>query len=173
MIDGIPILLCNFIVILLLTDIRNFSELLLSFDRITFVIKYILLTLASTVSVSIFWSFISPIETNKVINFIRKKKNLDEIGVRSTTWDEFFNDGSEFKAIAIYKNGKEITKGFLKNWNLDPQDDKEILLEREEVFEEHPECFETIEKNYYNASKDILIKEYNLDKLYSKLDENN
>ncbi|MBU3174576.1 DUF6338 family protein [Clostridium estertheticum] len=172
LIYGIPILMLSYMVVYFHCGVKTVTNLISKFDSLSFTFNYAGLLVGLTLIVSIIWSILSPRLTTKLINLLRWVNHYPRIGLKPTAWDEFTSSKSKKgnKAIAIYQNDKLIARGFLKNWNLNPEDDKELTLEDEDIMIAHPECFEDVEITYYNLSKNIFMKEYNLDKLYSKLE---
>lgn len=168
LIYSIPILFINFIIILIFTDIETFTDFINNFKLISFAISYMMLTLGTVFFFTLAWSYIHPRYTTKVINIIRESNGLSKIAEKKTVWDMFIDNGSRNQALSIYKNGKEIAKGFKKHWSCPQNIEQEILLEFEDIIDEHSECFKKIERIYYNIDKDIMIKEYNLDEFYDK-----
>lgn len=166
LIYSVPILILSYVIVSAKCGIKTVTDLMNKFNSLLFVSKYASLVVILTLLVTVVWSILSPRFTTILINWLRKLNKYDEIGIRPTTWDEFMSDG--VKAIGIYQNEILIARGFIKNWNLNLDDDRELSLEFEDVMIDNPECFGDVKCTYYNLSKNIIIKEYNLDKLYSK-----
>ncbi|MTI56141.1 DUF6338 family protein [Geosporobacter ferrireducens] len=168
---SIVILFFNYFILINFSTVKTFLDFKIKTESLEFVVKYIALTFITTLIFSSIWSFVHPKWTIKLINFIRNRNGLNNLDERGIPWDIFFNNKNTNQAISISKNGIEIAKGFVKHWSFPQNEEMELILEFEDIFHAHPECFDTVEKTYYNVDKDILIKEYNLEKLYSKKKE--
>lgn len=170
-VNSIPILGLNLLVIYRYTTIENIDQLLKNVKDIKMLLMYIFLTLVSTIIFTLIWSELHPRLTIKLVNKLRRGKGYSEIEEQRAVWDCMFNNDKENHAISISKNNVEVARGFVKSWSFPQNEEKEILLENKEIMDNNPECFEEEECIYYNLDKEILIKEYSLDKLHSKLDE--
>lgn len=164
LIYSIPIFAINFL-ILWCYKIKTINELIEKFNSVSFIFKYAILTIVSSLVFIGVWSIIYPNIAFKIVNLIRDKRNLNIIDERPTAWDAFINDGQKFKAVRIVKSGKEIGKGFVSKWNFKDGNEKEICLEKEKVFDLFPNAFDEVESTYYNFDKDLIISKYNLEKL--------
>lgn len=168
LIYGIPVFLVNYIVLVNKVKITTVSELIQKFNSLGFIVKFALLTLGVTMIMSLLISFIDSISMLKIINFIRVKFGEHEIARGQSVWNTFWAEGHPYKAVEIYKGDKLITRGFRYKWTTNPDEDKEVVLEAGDIFDAHIDWFDVVDKTYYNINKDIMIKEYNLDKLYSE-----
>ncbi|MFZ5968397.1 MAG: DUF6338 family protein [Bacillota bacterium] len=168
---SVIILFINYLVISVFTTIETITDFKSRVNSFNFITKYIALTFASTIFFSVIWGLLHPKLTTKVINRIRRLNKLNKIEEKGIVWDIFLNDSSKHRAVKIYKGGQEVAKGFIKNWSFPQNEEQELILEMDDIMDAHSDCFDKIERVYYNLDKDILIKEYNLEKLYSRLNQ--
>lgn len=171
LIYNLPIMFINYLIIYYWCKIDTIPELILKFNSLLFISKFVIVTFLITLCFAVTWSFIESKLMTKIINQLRKFNKLNDVEHRVDVWDVFLNDGTKMKAISIIKNEREIIKGFVRKWSLDGTEDNEILVEKQDVFKDFPQLFDEVDKVYYNISKDIMIKEYSLEKLYSKLEK--
>lgn len=168
LIYGIPVFLINYIVLEYRLKIDSILDLTVKFNSLSFIVKFAILTLITTIIVALVISFLNSKLMLKIINLIRGKFGEHEIGRGQSVWNAFWAEGQPYKAVAIYKGDKLVTRGFRYKWTTSADEDKEIVLEAEDIFNAHEDWFNVVDKTYYNVNTDITIKEYNLDKLYSE-----
>ena len=72
--------------------------------------------------------------------------------------------------IRIFKAGELITQGFVKQWDVDGLDEKDIVLEYQEGMKENLQCFKRVKTTYYSVINDVVIQELYFDKEF--LDNN-
>ncbi len=106
----------------------------------------------------------------KVINYIRKEKNMMKIDDGSC-WRRFTVDVNEKRYLRITKDGKTY-KGFVETYSL-PDEEREIILHMPENAESYPEAFDLLRKKkiYFNMEKGIIIEDYDTNKFFEKISE--
>lgn len=115
-------------------DLKILSEYFLD---VKFIIKYSVIATVFSYLLGIFTHKILYLH-QKIINFVRKKKNLTEIKLSNTIFDEMFNDNQKH-FVEIYKDDKMIARGEILISN---EKHKEFCLE---YFEED---IEVLKKNW-------------------------
>ncbi|MDZ5044231.1 hypothetical protein GNF45_15510, partial [Clostridium perfringens] len=128
---GIPVLIINLGVLRFYYKINTVSEIILYMGNLDFIFKYLFITL-----ISIFICNIAIILLNKIsikfINKIRGFLDMPLISSNQTPWEDFFKclgDKNYNMPVEIIKDGKMLSRGFIKHWDLDGKSDKDIVLE--------------------------------------------
>lgn len=170
LLHSIPIVVISLVVVVSLTEIETIPQLMKSMEEIRSMLKYTALMLMVTALYVTLLSIVHPKYTTMLANFIRKYRGLSEVSQEDDAWNIMFNN-NESQPVAIFKDGKQIACGLVKNWNHADNEEKELILEGEWI-EEHLDE-DDVTRTYYSLDKDILIKEYSLEELHSKLKQKN
>ncbi|PVE17640.1 hypothetical protein DDA98_03360 [Clostridium perfringens] len=162
---GIPVLIINLVVLRFYYKINTVSEIIFYMGNLDFIFKYLFITL-----ISIFICNIAIILVNKIsikfINKIREFLDMPLISSNQTPWEDFFKclGNKDYNMpVEIIKDGKILSRGFIKHWDLDGKSDKDIVLEYCDQFEEAKEYIKEVKNVYYDAKNNLLIKEYIFD----------
>lgn len=162
---GIPVLIINLVVLRFYYKIKTISEIISYIANLDFIFKYLFITLISIFICNMVTFFINKYST-KVINKIRKFFNMPLISSNQTPWEDFFKnlgDENYNMPVEIIKDGKIVSRGFVKHWDLDGKSDKDIVLEYCDQFEEAKEYIKEVKNVYYDTKNNLLLKEYIFD----------
>ena len=160
---SIPILIINLIVLKLKCGIANIDELINKFKNVDFILKYGILTLITILIFTYIAIVLLRNKINNILNKIRRQAGESERTTSLNPWQDFLKV-YETMPLRILKNNIVIAEGFLKHWDSDGLDDKDIVLEYEEIIKNNPECFKNVKRTYYNIKNDVVIQELYFDK---------
>jgi len=164
LIMSIFILGIDVILLISVYGINFISELKLYFNSFHFLLGYTILTITISIAFGLLWNILCPYFLS-VINKIRGLSNKNTIKITKNVWDSVFDDGTNH-AIYIEKDGKEYTKGFIKELS-DFNNSRELFLEGEDLIDRNPELFSNFKGTYINFDQNIKVCEYDLSKLKS------
>jgi len=182
------VLIINFVIIkkVFNRDISTLSELMSNFARITFLLKYVSLTILTGSIFAILWHCIARRVLLCISNLIRHKRGLAKQTKFPSVWSEIFEnpDNSMDDAyIAIEKDGEIITQGLIEIYSPSNSETKEVklictdtfklYLKNDESLPDDQKIFDDIMYEYYNFDTGVLIKFYNNEKLKKYLEEDN
>ena len=152
-----------------------------SFVSMTFLIKYIILTLLTTILFTCINHFIIRKYINKLCNFYNSKTNRNQELLFPTVWENIFEDNqfvdlvNTHQVVSIEKSGKMISCGYIQVYPAPQTSCNEIALsfskeiyeyfesDKEETSDEKKIFNKTI-LEYYNLEYDVLIKFYDMSK---------
>ena len=166
---SIPILIINLIILMIIYKVKTIQEITSKFSDISFILIYVIVTLISIVLVGYGLIFFSKKVNNDILNKVRKEIGEPERTNSLNPWQDFFKVEGNIP-IRIFKGGELITKGFVKHWDVDGLDEKDIVLEYEDEIKKNPECFKRVKTTYYSVINDVVIQELYFDKEF--LDNN-
>lgn len=169
---SLPINIINLTILRYVYNYKTIIEIYNKFSQIQFLLKYALMTVIVSIIFAVLIEFINKYVLIYGINLIRRLLGNEEKSLNYCGWDEFFQfQDEEFKAIKIIKEDGNVMEGFVRNSTYSNDDDKEIILNYGDIIEQYRECFDLIEKEYYNANLNLRIQEYNLDEFLKKRKE--
>lgn len=166
---SIPILISNLVILKFKCKIVNIEELIDKFNNIDFILKYGILTLITMLIFTYIVIVLLKNKTNNILNKFRSRAGEPERTTSLNPWQDFFKVDTNMP-VRVLKNKEVLAEGFLKHWDADGLDDKDIVLEYEEIIKDNPECFKRVKKTYYNIKNDVVIQELHFDKEF--LDNN-
>lgn len=165
------------------TDISTFESLQNKLGNISFFIKYIILTIFSSI-LFVGLKNIFDITMLYLVNKVRKIRNLPQETKFTTIWDEIFENKDVDLSnmfVTVEKDGQILSQGALKTHSSPDIDNRELLLSGTNFFKEYLDSdnllnedqrlLDIIDKEYVNLSNGIVIKFYNTEKLMSYLNE--
>jgi hypothetical protein len=159
-----PIVVVSGLIFYIIHRFSNLSDLAGLLNKINTLIHFSLIV----IGVSIIFGFIGGFTKDLWLRWINKirKKLLNRIPIDTTTgcWEEFFYKDPGAQYVEVIKDGKVLYKGFVDKFAL-PDEDKELLLNIPEEWEEYPEIeqqFTRVKHTYINLDKGIVINEYDL-----------
>ena len=193
---SIPILILNTCWLEFRWKIITYGQLVDQFKSLSFIMYYAILSLCSCIAMLLV-KYMVFIVIKKIRNKISNKKdseyssklikalkNVIENGLINTLrialgyemksgkenpWQDFFNT-KEIMAIEIFVDKEKVGGGFVKNWDLEGIDSKDIILEQCNDFEKYKEKYKNkkneevpIESIYIDPIKKLVIKEYLFD----------
>lgn len=166
---SIPILFMNLIALKIVYKISEVDHIILRFQNLNFILLYALLTVITTSIFIYFLTVSSPEKMNKILNKIRIESGQPQRTNSVNPWQDFFKVEDNMP-IRIIKGGEIVAEGFVKHWDIDGSNDKDIVLEYEVIFKENPNCFKRVKNTYYNIINDVVIQELYFDQEF--LDNN-
>lgn len=157
---GLPIFFIAFVFMIFTDKIYGIQQLKECMNDFSFIIKYIVIIIISTIIFS-FFTLLYQLKISKCIEMkIRKIFNLREISQNDNGWKEFFSE-KESRIIGVYKGKEELAIGLLKNNTTNNSKRSEIILDEESITKEMKEYL-NVKKVYINLDKDIILKEYKI-----------
>lgn len=166
---SIPILVVNLIILMLIYKIKTIQDITSKFSDLKFILTYVIVSLISIIIVGYGLIFFSKKINKDILNKFRKVIDEPERTNSLNPWQDFFKV-EENMPIRIFKGGELITQGFVKHWDVDGLDEKDIVLEYQEGMKENPQCFKRVKTTYYSVINDVVIQELYFDKEF--LDNN-
>ena len=166
---SIPILIINLIILMIIYKVKTIQDIVLKFSDLNFILIYVIVSLVSIVIIGYGLIFFSKKINNDILNKVRKVIDEPERTNSLNPWQDFFKV-EENMPIRIFKGGELITQGFVKHWDVDGLDEKDIVLEYEDEIKKNPECFKRVKTTYYSVINDVVIQELYFDKEF--LDNN-
>lgn len=166
---SIPILVVNLIILMFIYKIKTIQDITSKFSDLKFILTYVIVSLISIIIVGYGLIFFSKKINKDILNKVRKVIDEPERTNSLNPWQDFFKV-EENMPIRIFKGGELITQGFVKHWDVDGLDEKDIVLEYQEVMKENPQCFKRVKTTYYSVINDVVIQELYFDKEF--LDNN-
>lgn len=166
---SIPILVVNLIILMFIYKIKTIQDITSKFSDLKFILTYVIVSLISIIIVGYGLIFFSKKINKDILNKVRKVIDEPERTNSLNPWQDFFKV-EENMPIRIFKGGELITQGFVKHWDVDGLDEKDIVLEYQEGMKENPQCFKRIKTTYYSVINDVVIQELYFDKEF--LDNN-
>lgn len=166
---SIPILVVNLIILMFIYKIKTIQDITSKFSDLKFILTYVIVSLISIIIVGYGLIFFSKKINKDILNKVRKVINEPERTNSLNPWQDFFKV-EENMPIRIFKGGELITQGFVKHWDVDGLDEKDIVLEYQEGMKENPQCFKRVKTTYYSVINDVVIQELYFDKEF--LDNN-
>lgn len=163
---GIPVIVINIILINFSYKIESITVLINNLNNINFIFYYLGISSVSITICTILTVVLSKKTWIKIINCFRRLFKSPELGENNTPWEEFFEDlgnPNYNMPVEIIKDDKVISKGFIKNWDLDGLNDKDIVLEYCDEYEKAKDFIKEVKRVYYNPKCGIIIKEYVFD----------
>lgn len=159
---SLPILFINLVFLLIFKYTYSIAELIKMFDDVFFIILYFIITFISTSIVTISIICIKPEKKMNIINKIREVNGEPKITNSTSPWEDFLKNGEE-KPVEVLRDNKVIAKGFVKHWDLDGRQDKDIVLVHTQDMIDNSECFTEIKGEYIDLKNNIVIREYYFD----------
>lgn len=155
-------------------EIETLDQLLGYFKNTSFLLKYVFLTIFTSMLFAIVWHYIFKYLILWAYNFYRKLRGLPKETRFSSVWDEIFenpdNDMTD-AYVVIEKDGDIISQGIIDLYSPIDSKDKEIklictdsfkkYLENDKLLTEDEKIFNEIDYEYYNIETGVLIKFYN------------
>ena len=166
---SIPILVVNLIILMFIYKIKTIQDITSKFSDLKFILTYVIVSLISIIIVGYGLIFFSKKINKDILNKVRKVIDEPERTNSLNPWQDFFKV-EENMPIRIFKGGELITQGFVKHWDVDGLDEKDIVLEYQEGMKENPQCFKGVKTTYYSVINDVVIQELYFDKEF--LDNN-
>lgn len=166
---SIPILVVNLIILMFIYKIKAIQDITSKFSDLKFILTYVIVSLISIIIVGYGLLFFSKKINKDILNKFRKVIDEPERTNSLNPWQDFFKV-EENMPIRIFKGGELITQGFVKHWDVDGLDEKDIVLEYQEGMKENPQCFKRVKTTYYSVINDVVIQELYFDKEF--LDNN-
>ena len=166
---SIPILVVNLIILMFIYKIKTIQDITSKFIDLKFILTYVIVSLISIIIVGYGLIFFSKKINKDILNKFRKVIDEPERTNSLNPWQDFFKV-EENMPIRIFKGGELITQGFVKHWDVDGLDEKDIVLEYQEGMKENPQCFKRVKTTYYSVINDVVIQELYFDKEF--LDNN-
>ena len=166
---SIPILVVNLIILMFIYKIKTIQDITSKFSDLKFILTYVIVSLISIIIVGYGLIFFSKKINKDILNKVRKVIDEPERTNSLNPWQDFFKV-EENMPIRIFKGGELITQGFVKHWDVDGLDEKDIVLEYQEGMKESPQCFKRVKTTYYSVINDVVIQELYFDKEF--LDNN-
>ena len=166
---SIPILVVNLIILMFIYKIKTIQDITSKFSDLKFILTYVIVSLISIIIVGYGLIFFSKKINKDILNKVRKVIDEPERTNCLNPWQDFFKV-EENMPIRIFKGGELITQGFVKHWDVDGLDEKDIVLEYQEGMKENPQCFKRVKTTYYSVINDVVIQELYFDKEF--LDNN-
>ncbi|MFR2798192.1 MAG: hypothetical protein ACLTBI_13920 [Romboutsia timonensis] len=166
---SIPILVVNLIILMFIYKIKTIQDITSKFSDLKFILTYVIVSLISIIIVGYGLIFFSKKINKDILNKFRKVIDEPERTNSLNPWQDFFKV-EENMPIRIFKGGELITQGFVKHWDVDGLDEKDIVLEYQEGMKENPQCFKRVKTTYYSVINDVVIQELYFDKEF--LDNN-
>lgn len=166
---SIPILVVNLIILMFIYKIKTIQDITSKFSDLKFILTYVIVSLISIIIVGYGLLFFSKKINKDILNKVRKVIDEPERTNSLNPWQDFFKV-EENMPIRIFKGGELITQGFVKHWDVDGLDEKDIVLEYQEGMKENPQCFKRVKTTYYSVINDVVIQELYFDKEF--LDNN-
>lgn len=166
---SIPILVVNLIILMFIYKIKTIQDITSKFSDLKFILTYVIVSLISIIIVGYGLIFFSKKINKNILNKVRKVIDEPERTNSLNPWQDFFKV-EENMPIRIFKGGELITQGFVKHWDVDGLDEKDIVLEYQEGMKENPQCFKRVKTTYYSVINDVVIQELYFDKEF--LDNN-
>ena len=166
---SIPILVVNLIILMFIYKIKTIQDITSKFSDLKFILTYVIVSLISIIIVGYGLMFFSKKINKDILNKVRKVIDEPERTNSLNPWQDFFKV-EENMPIRIFKGGELITQGFVKHWDVDGLDEKDIVLEYQEGMKENPQCFKRVKTTYYSVINDVVIQELYFDKEF--LDNN-
>lgn len=166
---SIPILVVNLIILMFIYKIKTIQDITSKFSDLKFILTYVIVSLISIIIVGYGLIFFSKKINKDILNKVRKVIDEPERTNSLNPWQDFFKV-EENMPIRIFKGGELITQGFVKHWDVDGLDEKDIVLEYQEGMKENPQCFKRVKTTYYSVINDVVIQELYFDKEF--LDNN-
>ena len=166
---SIPILVVNLIILMFIYKIKTIQDITSKFSDLKFILTYVIVSLISIIIVGYGLIFFSKKINKDILNKVRKVIDEPERTNSLNPWQDFFKV-EENMPIRIFKGGELITQGFVKHWDVDGLDEKDIVLEYQEGIKENPQCFKRVKTTYYSVINDVVIQELYFDKEF--LDNN-
>lgn len=105
--------------------------------NIIFLLLFIVLSIGSSCLVAYLWSiFVYPWVLKSIINCVRSKRDIADLGKNTTVWDEFFIQFSESKKLVEAKEFIESNKDIKSNVNIKTNKDESSVdtLEKSEEY---------------------------------------
>jgi len=156
----------------------NFESFDANFKNVSFLMKYIMLTLVSSSIFAVGYHYINKKVFLRLHNKHRKSKGLSIETVFPTVWDEIFENpviDITNTVISVHKDGEMISQGFLSSHSPPTLKDKEITLiysswvkqklDDDKKLPEDKRLLDQVDVEYYDFSTGTLIKKYNSDKI--------
>jgi hypothetical protein len=165
---SVGVLGMNYFFIWLLWGLTTISQIMNSFNRIGFILSYILITVASCLIVAVIWNFIYP-RIPWVLNLVRRIEKKPDIGEQETVWDHIFRK-TKYHAVSIERDGVEIVNGIISGFSFGHNTNKEFYIEQVGLIKKRPELFDEVKGVYIDCQNNLIIKEYDLKKAYSEMD---
>lgn len=166
---SIPILVVNLIILMFIYKIKTIQDITSKFSDLKFILTYVIVSLISIIIVGYGLIFFSKKINKDILNKVRKVIDEPERTNSLNPWQDFFKV-EENMPIRIFKAGELITQGFVKQWDVDGLDEKDIVLEYQEGMKENLQCFKRVKTTYYSVINDVVIQELYFDKEF--LDNN-
>ena len=166
---SIPILVVNLIILMFIYKIKTIQDITSKFSDLKFILIYVIVSLISIIIVGYGLIFFSKKINKDILNKVRKVIDEPERTNSLNPWQDFFKV-EENMPIRIFKGGELITQGFVKHWDVDGLDEKDIVLEYQEGMKENPQWFKRVKTTYYSVINDVVIQELYFDKEF--LDNN-
>lgn len=166
---SIPILVVNLIILMFIYKVKTIQDITSKFSHLKFILTYVIVSLISIIIVGYGLIFFSKKINKDILNKVRKVIDEPERTNSLNPWQDFFKV-EENMPIRIFKGGELITQGFVKHWDVDGLDEKDIVLEYQEGMKENPQCFKRVKTTYYSVINDVVIQELYFDKEF--LDNN-
>ena len=177
---SLGVLLINLLAIKFIkhNEISSIKTLGDKLDSITFLFKYIGLSVASSI-VIIFIDRLILKKTFLVLANLINKLNGKTLEVDELTAWEYLFETKEIvsQCVCMEKGGQVIARGFIKAYSPPQNENKEILLEYTDWVEKQMEIdknksnddkmFYKCDSEYYDLQTDTLIKFYNMDKYHT------
>lgn len=166
---SIPILVVNLIILMFIYKIKTIQDITSKFSDLKFILTYVIVSLISIIIVGYGLIFFSKKINKDILNKVRKVIDEPERTNSLNPWQDFFKVEGDMP-IRIFKGGELIAQGFVKHWDVDGLDEKDIVLVHQEGMEENPQCFKRVKTTYYSVINDVVIQELYFDKEF--LDNN-
>ena len=166
---SIPILVVNLIILMFIYKIKTIQDITSKFSDLKFILTYVIVSLISIIIVGYGLIFFSKKINKDILNKVRKVIDEPERTNSLNPWQDFFKV-EENMPIRVFKGGELITQGFVKHWDVEGLDEKDIVLEYQEGMKENPQCFKQVKTTYYSVINDVVIQELYFDKEF--LDNN-
>ena len=135
---SIPILVVNLIILMFIYKIKTIQDITSKFSDLKFILIYVIVSLISIIIVGYGLIFFSKKINKDILNKVRKVIDEPERTNSLNPWQDFFKV-EENMPIRIFKGGELITQGFVKHWDVDGLDEKDIVLEYQEGMKENPQ----------------------------------
>lgn len=172
MLFSLPIILISSIIFALSTKKTTLDDFIGALNNLPSLFMYGVLILLISIVAGIIDGVIKGIRI-RPINWVRAllgKMPSDE----GTCWHRFLTDQNKARYLEVIHNGNSY-KGFAGHYS-STNEDAAIVLEINEVLYEHEDCnldelFTEVIGIYIDAEKDIVIKDYDMDKYNKWCDE--
>lgn len=173
----------NFIFIYVKQDIYSVEDIISLFYKSNFIIKYAIITIIETWSLT--WLMRKKGRTllMNIINFFNKKNGKANEDESLSLWEKIFEEYEYIDlknnppVISIEKDGQILSRGFLNSWPAPNTECNELILIYSAKIEEYFKSDESkpiTEKIFYNIQfeyillrEGIVIKFYNMDRYNS------